>query len=349
MGTRECDRPKDSIKMLNIAVTGPYGSGKSSIVMSYFKKNPQFHPLYLSMAKFNIEDDCACGEKKQSKDLDERAIEQCIIQQLLFQKDPSSLPFSRISRIKNFSNIKSLGLVFLLLYALISFPLIYSASTGDTLIDEVYFWWDDFLGLDLYPHLHYILDLTVIPLLAFFLWHILKLVRKTNISKIVFKNAEISFLGKSSLINKYLDELLYFFQRTNHDVIIFEDLDRLGAHSIFTKLRELNKIINSNESVKRKIKFIYVLNDDIFESADRVKFFDFIIPIIPVINPHNVGDYLQREMEKNWPQLLEKFDNNYFYNIAMWMKDLRILKNTINEFIVYQNALEIGKQTGESK
>lgn len=349
MGVSEYEGQNNSNKILNIAVTGPYGAGKSSIVMSYFKKNPKFRPLYLSMAKFNIEDNCACGEKKQTKELDEREIEQWIIQQLLFQKKPSSLPYSRMTRIKNFSSIQLLGSVTLLLFAFISFSSFYSAKAGGMLIDDFYLWWHDLFKIGFYPQLEYLSNLIVIPLLAFFLWCILKFVKKINISRIVFKDTEISMGEKESLINKYLDELLYFFQCTDHEVIIFEDLDRLGAHSILTKLRELNKIVNSSESIKRNIKFIYVLNDDIFKSADRVKFFDFIIPIIPVINSHNVGDYLQKEIEKIEPQFLAKFDENYFYNIATWMKDIRILKNTINEFIVYQNALEIGQQTGESK
>ena len=53
---------------------------------------------------------------------------------------------------------------------------------------------------------------------------------------------------------------------------------------IFVHLRELNNLLNNDDSIKRKpIVFVYAVRDDIFSKEDRTKFFDFIIPIIPDI------------------------------------------------------------------
>ena len=56
--------------------------------------------------------------------------------------------------------------------------------------------------------------------------------------------------------------------------------------TIFSKLRELNHILNNNSNKKNKsIKFIYMIRDDIFSKYERTKFFDFIVPIVPVLGP----------------------------------------------------------------
>ena len=56
---------------------------------------------------------------------------------------------------------------------------------------------------------------------------------------------------------------------------------------IFTKLRELNNLINGSKQINRKVVFLYAIKDDMFQDKERTKFFDFIIPVIPVINSSN--------------------------------------------------------------
>lgn len=343
MGVGDYKKNDDSNKILNIAVTGPYGAGKSSIIKSYFNKNPQLHPLYLSMAKFNLGGTCTCKKNKKAiEDPEEKEIEQWLIQQLLFQKKPSNLPFSRVTRIKSLSKSEITSFAILLLFAIICFPPFFSIKVDSILTSDFYFWCNKIFDTE-YNYLRNILTWLVIPFLFFFLWEIVKFARKINISKVIFKDTEITIGENDSLINKHLDELLYFFINTNNRVVVFEDLDRLSSYTIFSKLRDLNKIINSNEDIKEKVKFIFVMNDDIFQNTDRVKFFDFIIPIIPVISPNNAGDFIQELITKTDYKIFEKFDQNYFYNITNWMSDARIIKNTINEFLIYRKALKDGK------
>lgn len=89
---------------------------------------------------------------------------------------------------------------------------------------------------------------------------------------------------------------MYFFEVTKYRIVFFEDLDRLNDISIFVHLRELNNLLNNDDSIKEKpIVFIYAVKDNIFTKEDRTKFFDFIIPVIPVINSTNSGEYYLKD------------------------------------------------------
>ena len=56
------------------------------------------------------------------------------------------------------------------------------------------------------------------------------------------------------------------------DDVIFEDLDSFKYTEIFTKLRELNTLINNYENINQKLVFIYALRDDAFEDKLGLNF-----------------------------------------------------------------------------
>ena len=111
-----------------------------------------------------------------------------------------------------------------------------------------------------------------------------------------FKNIELDLDKLSndydkydSFFDRYLNEILYIFENCKADVIVFEDIDRFEMRVIFERLREINILLNERLKKKNKvIRFCYLVRDDIFSSVDRVKFFDFIIPVIPVMNGSNI-------------------------------------------------------------
>jgi len=76
-------------RIKNIALTGPYGSGKSSIIRTY-EKNNNYKFLNISLASFNEED---------NKSIDKTLIERSILQQMLYGADANKLPHSRFKRI----------------------------------------------------------------------------------------------------------------------------------------------------------------------------------------------------------------------------------------------------------
>src|SRR5690606_38916056 len=79
-------------------LTGPYGSGKSSIIRSFLKKYPR-PALNISLAAFVPEDDSKAdaGSKKVSR----QEIERSILQQMLYGADANKLPLSRFKRIQS--------------------------------------------------------------------------------------------------------------------------------------------------------------------------------------------------------------------------------------------------------
>ena len=147
-----------------------------------------------------------------------------------------------------------------------------------------------------------------------------------------------------------MDELLYFFEETEYNVVIFEDLDRFNNTEIFIKLRELNTLLNNYEKIHRKIVFVYALRDEVFTDNSRTKFFDFIVPVIPVINNQNSGDVLYNYWEKNRDSALGKVDGNFLQDIGLYVDDMRLLKNSINEFKIYDKKInEDDYKTAEEK
>jgi formylglycine-generating enzyme required for sulfatase activity/low affinity Fe/Cu permease len=137
-----------------------------------------------------------------------------------------------------------------------------------------------------------------------------------------------------SILNKYLDEILYFFERTDYNVVVIEDMDRLDTIKIFTKLRELNSLINEYEKIKHKVVFIYDVCDDLFkDEEERTKFFDFIIPVMPVVSRYNA----KRELSKilvNW-DLPKKDHEILITELSSCIDGMRLLRNTVNEYTIY--------------
>lgn len=75
----------NNTKVSNIALTGPYGSGKSSIIQSFLKKYRR-PALHISLAAF-VPETNSDGEKVSRQE-----IERSILQQMLYGADANKLP-----------------------------------------------------------------------------------------------------------------------------------------------------------------------------------------------------------------------------------------------------------------
>ena len=172
----------------------------------------------------------------------------------------------------------------------------------------------------------------------FFIKEFIGFLNKISINKLKIQNAEIEIgsTHQKSIMNQHLDEILYFFSVRPYNVIIIEDLDRFKQTEIFTKLREINLLLNQSEKTKDKnIVFIYAVRDEMFQDKDRTKFFDFIIPVIPTINSSNSSQILLAKNSKNNYNLSEGF----IENISFIIDDMRLLHNICNEFYLYKSLL----------
>ena len=150
-------------------------------------------------------------------------------------------------------------------------------------------------------------------------------IKKLNIS-----NAEIEIESgiSKSILNNHIDEILYFFEVTDYNVVIIEDLDRFEQTEVFTKLREINLLINNSKKIANVVVFIYAIKDDMFRDKDRTKFFDFMIPIIPVINSSNSNEKLLDIVKKN----KYKISTDLLDDISLFIDDMRLLYNIHLQF-----------------
>ena len=127
---------------------------------------------------------------------------------------------------------------------------------------------------------------------------------------------------------------MYLFEQADVDVIVFEDIDRFEINQIFERLREINTLVNNRLKNENKIlKFLYLLKDDIFSSKERTKFFDFIIPVIPVIDSSNSYDKIL-EMFSG-----ENIEESFLEEVSLFIDDMRLLRNISNEFKIYKGRL----------
>lgn len=156
-----------------------------------------------------------------------------------------------------------------------------------------------------------------------------------------------------SSLDRYLDDILYLLRTTKTDVVIFEDLDRWGEKKVLEKLRQINTLLNSSSSFKKPkrmwgkdskpVRFFYLLKDDIFESKDRVKFFDYIIAVFPYSDFNNAANRLMERLEKD--EIL--INSRLLSIVGRSVTDSRLLKNIVNEFHQFRSWSKIEDNTAE--
>lgn len=168
----------------------------------------------------------------------------------------------------------------------------------------------------------------------------IKSLSNSKLNKLNLKNGEIELKENkedTSVFNKHMDEIVYFFEVTDYNVVIIEDLDRFNNTDIFLKLREVNQLLNQSNSVRRKVTFIYAVKDDMFFDEERTKFFDYITTVIPIINSSNSADKLKDELEiKGFSDL----NVEVIESLAFFIDDMRLLKNIVNEYAQYREKLD---------
>ena len=327
------DKLKSDSNLRNIALTGPYGSGKSSVLFTLQKHYPNHHYLQISLAtleSYDIPD----GDKKQKEEVEKlnRLIEYSILQQLIYREKYENLPNSRFRRIFHFEKGKlckwTLGIVGFFIAYLIAFEPMWLR------VDAMYKVFD--WGVTTNTIFDIISVLYMLACLFICVRKALLTYCGYKLSKLNLKDGEVELQKETSIFNKHLDEIIYFFQVTNYDVLIIEDLDRFNTSDIYLKLRELNQLINDSKEIGRHITFIYAVKDDVFKDSQRAKFFDYISTVIPVINPSNSKDKLKEELRIRG---YEDIPDDDLEEIAFFINDMRLLRNIANEYQQYRKRL----------
>lgn len=326
----------DQPNVFNIALTGSYGAGKSSILKTFKAYYPEYHYVNVSLASFvEVNMPESDSTPKSKEDSFEEQLEYSILQQLFYHVKATNIPESRFGRIERTSSKKRiLNTVSILLFVVANLFLFCQEQVTK------YFWIptevlkSSFLfGLSVCV---FIIGIWVI------LFQLILFIKKISIKNLTLDKATLEFEEKKnvSIMNRYLDEILYLFQEKKYNVVIFEDIDRFENTHIFTKLRELNLILNQSEEIGRRIVFLYALKDDIFANAEeRTKFFDYIVPVIPFVNASNSGDLFRRKIsDLHIPEA--EVRSSFITDISAFVNDMRVLTNVVNEFELYCNLLD---------
>lgn len=323
----------------NIALTGPYGSGKSSLLRTFEKNYNKYKYINISLASF-IDDsvsleDLSEEEKLKKINEQEKNIEKGILQQIFYKVDSKRIPYARFRKIKNLTNGSVVKYLLLIISTLGLGVLIFKPNIINSLLSKI-----NELNKSSNKYITIAIYITFISLVMYTIAKGTKLFKaKVNLKSLSIDNAQIDFEINSSesILNKYLDEILYFFEVTQYNVVVIEDLDRFKNIHIFTKLRELNQLINNYEKVKRKVVFIYAIKDDMFKDNERTKFFELIVPVIPVMNSINSGDILLSKIRQD--DLGKDISNEFIIGVSVYIEDRRMLNNIYNEYRIFKNIL----------
>jgi Cdc6-like AAA superfamily ATPase len=252
----------------NIALTGSYGAGKSSILDAFItgqvnpadspeSKRQRFwqtirrtrrHPAKVLRISINT-----LGPDK-GEDLTNR-IQKELVKQLVYRAKPGevrSSEFARTPRLKWWrAGLDALGAT----VAIVGLLWLFGLRPAKDSLGTDGFW---------------------LPMVAMFvlvlgiLWATRWYIGNRVVAQVSAGGASIALEGRSdSFFDKYLDELIAFFEATEPDIVIFEDLDRFDDPRIFDSLRELNTLVNSSahwiDRPKRPLRFIYAIKDSLFE------------------------------------------------------------------------------------
>lgn len=289
----------EDTKIHNIALSGVYGSGKSSILEKVVKDLEEERPhttrtisLAPLAAQLKEQDDkkndsVSDKDKSTSKEPSgappkpsnnssiTNLIQKEIIKQLLYGTDPEKIPASHSHKMNEIGLgkqiLSSLAFGMLLLFILNIYQWPYSY------IQKPLTWLP--IPTSITKILAEIVIICLLSIATFALFHYFG--TRIHLAKIDVGTAGIT-LGENSdsYFDQYLDEIIYIFEKTGIRTVFFEDLDRFQDAQIFDSLRELNQILNNdpklqhtesqhkekNSQSSTPIQFIYAIHDAIFSN-----------------------------------------------------------------------------------
>lgn len=350
----------------NIAITGIYGAGKSTVWNTYVHQKGLSNLITVSLGKYknNISDDdslkevtmtkLATSETDGAKDKlrnenqrtvnidDDNRVERQLINQILSQIESKKIPLSKYG-FKSNKSILNICLQSLAFLSIICSILIW--ITRDTFLPFFNELRKNFDGTSLI-----LLYSILLFVLLFYYLYIFYRGNKFRISKITFKGAEANVnddKSDESVLDRDIKELVYLLRSSGTKIVVFEDLDRYNSTSIYTKLRELNFLLNHYVKIsgdKKPVRFIYMLKDSLFFSKNRTKFFDFILPIVPIVDSKTS----ENELIELFKAVENAPDRSVLADISLYVDDMRLLKNIVNEYIVYSKIIPLGQIDLES-
>jgi len=339
----------------NIALSGTYGVGKSSILAEVAERHRN-RVVELSLSTLAPIEKKELDESvpKQAATTSNR-IQQEIVKQLLYREEPGKTPGSRFRRIERFGVRRELALAVL-------------AGVGIAVVFLLTGWTGKIIAaitglavIGAWIHLIVLIIGAVAVFALRYLFH-----GRLSIKQVSAGSATVTLDDKSvSYFDKYLDEIVYFFEVSKRNIVIFEDIDRFNDAHIFETLRALNTLLQASPQVQSPIRFIYAIKDSIFDQlsltqqgriselgihgvsdpaevetfrANRTKFFDLVIPVVPFITHRSARNLAATLLLDIKPEI----ESELIDLASRYVPDMRLLKNVRNEFLVFRDRIFSG-------
>lgn len=351
----------------NIALSGVYGSGKSSILDKVYEDHAKnairisLSPLASDIGKEPVDHKSVADEtsednqntqddqntesqnpkKKDSKwavDGMTNLVQKEIVKQILYSVSPDKTPLSRFHRINPMSNLSRA------LFSIVGALLVFGIFVITEWNSSVKAW---VTGFPVWERA--VSGFLAVCVCAGIVWLASWLLSgKVRLKSLSAGGTAVALSDgdkSDTYFDKYLDEIVYFFAAAEKTIVIFEDLDRFNNPRIFDSLRELNNILNNGpDGADRTIQFIYAIKDSVFSNQlanggqdevpfARTKFFDIIIPVVPFMSHENAARIASDDFKGT------DIDTDVFNVAGQYIPDKRILTNIRNEYLVYHKIL----------
>ena len=333
----------------NIALTGRYGVGKSSVLDAFEEKHSE------STIRISVN---TLGPDEDGTDLTNR-IQKELVKQFVYRIAPGKIRSSRFARPNLLTKFRALRQAF-----------------ATTIVGLGVLWlfgvrpmanWPG-AGANTAVQASLVALFFVLVLLA--VWAIRWVIGDRIVSEVSTAGTKIALgEGPTTYFDSFLDEIVTFFDAVEPEFVIFEDLDRFDDPQIFDSLRELNTLINTSahwRDKNRPLRFIYAIKDSLFEQlgaesktgasvdesakcrvdvataavrrANRTKFFEIVIPIVPFISYRNARDHIVETLASLG------FGKGFVSRplldlVARYTTDMRLMINICNEFAVFVERL----------
>lgn len=376
-------RDQDDVR--NIALTGAYGTGKSS-VLKQLAELDEFRERVLELSLSTV------GETEKPPVGDSEAnpaawtttnrIQKEIVKQILYRDAPEKTRGSRFRRLSRFRVFPEVGFAFGM--GALLFAILWVMVLGRLLVA--------YLGDDPVDDWFVLVNVVLLVVLAGIAYAVRWVTHgQVFLEKLSVGPATVSLSAtSSSYFDQYMDEIVYHFEQSGRDIVIFEDIDRFEDVHIFETLRALNTLLNGSDQVRRRrhvhvpkprpearhngasrsaaprpeVKFIYALRDSVFEKlgedvgsegrtelssvakgaisdagddevrrANRTKFFDLVIPIVPFITHRNARDLMLEAMKGT------AVSRDLVNVAARFVADMRLITDMRNEYDIYADRL----------
>lgn len=324
-------------KVRNIAITGGYGAGKSSFIQTFASEHTEYKYCFVSLAAFNSaqggypEKETGGSSDSISKESIEQ-IEATIVQQLLYSVEGKTVPQTRHKRIIHISKLWASLYSVLALATVLALVRLFGLPK-------------DLVHLSKEFPVSQILESNLLYAAAILLLVAFLVIRKAaiavlgfNLQGLTVKGVAMAPASISSVLHKQVDEIVYLFERSKIDVVFIEDLDRFSDARPFTRLREINFIVNTSPAIRRPIHFVYLIRDDLFSAEDGVKFFDYVLPIISVINTDNSRQMMINVMEERKWAATSRPSDALIEAVCYYVDDMRQLLNIVNEYDLFRRV-----------